>query len=198
MKQIVKILIVAATAFFTSEATADAQLLKKLFNKAVETTTEVAADPISNGQAAGAALKSLYTQYKADGKLDMTNLNNILNLTTLSNNIKELKGMSDKSKFYKDFATGLIKGSDSLVNKSNSTSVMNGLTNLVNNVDLSALTQTTETTAKTETTSKTESTSALSSLLSGSGASSGSSTTETAGNASEIMSSVSSILNLFK
>lgn len=198
MKQIVKILIVAATAFFTSEATADAQLLKKLFNKAVETTTEVTADPISNGQAAGAALKSLYTQYKADGKLDMTNLNNILNLTTLSNNIKELKGMSDKSKFYKDFATGLIKGSDSLVNKSNSTSVMNGLTNLVNNVDLSALTQTTETTAKTETTSKTESTSALSSLLSGSGASSGSSSTETVGNASEIMSSVSSILNLFK
>lgn len=198
MKQIVKFFIVAATAFFTAEATADAQLLKKLFNKAVETTTEVAADPISNGQAAGAALKSLYTQYKADGKLDMTNLNNILNLTTLSNNIKELKGMSDKSKFYKDFATGLIKGSDSLVNKSNSTSVMNGLTNLVNNVDLSALTQTTETTAKTETTSKTESTSALSSLLSGSGASSGSSTTETAGNASEIMSSVSSILNLFK
>jgi hypothetical protein len=192
MKKIAKIFIVALCAFFTSEATADAQLLKKLFNKAVETTTEVAADPISNGQAAGAALKSLYTQYKADGKLDMTNLNNILNLTTLSNNIKELKGMSDKSKFYKDFATGLIKGSDSLVNKSNSTSVMNGLTNLVNNVDLSALTQTTETTAKTE------STSALSSLLSGSGASSGSSTTETAGNASEIMSSVSSILNLFK
>jgi hypothetical protein len=192
MKKIAKIFIVALCAFFTSEATADAQLLKKLFNKAVETTTEVAADPISNGQAAGAALKSLDTQYKADGKLDMTNLNNILNLTTLSNNIKELKGMSDKSKFYKDFATGLIKGSDSLVNKSNSTSVMNGLTNLVNNVDLSALTQTTETTAKTE------STSALSSLLSGSGASSGSSTTETAGNASEIMSSVSSILNLFK
>jgi hypothetical protein len=198
MKKIAKIFIVALCAFFTSEATADAQLLKKLFNKAVETTTEVTADPISNGQAAGAALKSLYTQYKADGKLDMTNLNNILNLTTLSNNIKELKGMSDKSKFYKDFATGLIKGSDSLVNKSNSTSVMNGLTNLVNNVDLSALTQTTETTTKTETTSKTESTSALSSLLSGSGASSGSSTTETAGNASEIMSSVSSILNLFK
>ena len=192
MKQIVKFFIVAATAFFTAEATADAQLLKKLFNKAVETTTEVAADPISNGQAAGAALKSLYTQYKADGKLDMTNLNNILNLTTLSNNIKELKGMSDKSKFYKDFATGLIKGSDSLVNKSNSTSVMNGLTNLVNNVDLSALTQTTETTTETAAeTTTTAATSALSSLLSGSSSS-------TSSNASEIASSVSSILKLLK
>lgn len=207
MKKIAQIFIVAFCAFFATEVSADAQLLKKLFNKAVETTTEVVADPISNGQAAGAALKSLYTQYKADGKLDMTNLNNILNLTTLSNNIKELKGMSDKSKFYKDFATGLIKGSDSLVNKSNSTSVMNGLTNLVNNVDLSALTQTTETTtetaAETTTTAATSAvtsaaTSALSSLLSGSNNTSESSTTETISNASEIVSSVSSILNLFK
>ena len=199
MKKIAQIFIVAFCAFFATEVSADAQLLKKLFNKAVETTTEVTADPISNGQAAGAALKSLYTQYKADGKLDMTNLNNILNLTTLSNNIKELKGMSDKSKFYKDFATGLIKGSDSLVNKSNSTSVMNGLTNLVNNVDLSALTQTTETTTETAAeTTTTAATSALSSLLSGSSNTSESSTTETISNASEIVSSVSSILNLFK
>lgn len=199
MKKIAQIFIVAFCAFFATEVSADAQLLKKLFNKAVETTTEVAADPISNGQAAGAALKSLYTQYKADGKLDMTNLNNILNLTTLSNNIKELKGMSDKSKFYKDFATGLIKGSDSLVNKSNSTSVMNGLTNLVNNVDLSALTQTTETTTETAAeTTTTAATSALSSLLSGSSSSTASSTTTAISNASEIASSVSSILNLFK
>ena len=199
MKKIAQIFIVAFCAFFATEVSADAQLLKKLFNKAVETTTEVAADPISNGQAAGAALKSLYTQYKADGKLDMTNLNNILNLTTLSNNIKELKGMSDKSKFYKDFATGLIKGSDSLVNKSNSTSVMNGLTNLVNNVDLSALTQTTETTTETAAeTTTTAATSALSSLHSGSSSSTASSTTTAISNASEIASSVSSILNLFK
>lgn len=203
MKKIAQIIIVAMCALFAAEVNADAQLLKNLLNKAAETVT----DATSNGQAAGAALKALYTQYKADGKLDMTNLNNILNLTTLSNNIKGLKGMSNKSTFYKDFATGLIKGSDSLVNKSNSTSVMNGLTNLVNNVDLSALTQTTETTtetaAETTTTAATSAvtsaaTSALSSLLSGSNNTSESSTTETISNASEIVSSVSSILNLFK
>ena len=206
MKKIAQIIIVAMCALFAAEVNADAQLLKNLLNKAAETVT----DATSNGQAAGAALKALYTQYKADGKLDMTNLNNILNLTTLSNNIKGLKGMSNKSTFYKDFATGLIKGSDSLVNKSNSTSVMNGLTNLVNNVDLSALTQTTETTtetaAETTTTAATSAvtsaaTSALSSLLSGSSSSTSSTTTDAAttiSNASEIASSVSSILKLFK
>lgn len=175
MKRIAKLFIIAACAFFAAEANADAQLIKNLLNKATDNTTETVADASSNGQAAGAALKSLYTQYKADGKLDMTNLNNILNLTTLSNNIKGLKGMSNKSTFYKDFATGLIKGSDSLVNKSNSTSVMNGLTNLAENVDLS-------------------------SLLSGSNSSSSntSSSTTTISNASEIASSVSSILKLLK
>lgn len=203
MKKIAKIFIAAAVALFATEATADAQLLKNLLNKATETsTTETVADATSNGQAAGAALKSLYTQYKADGKLDMTNLNNILNLTTLSNNIKDLKGMSNKSAFYKDFATGLIKGSDSLVNKSNSTSVMNGLTNLVNNVDLSGLTTTTETATETVTSAATSAaTSALSSLLSGSSSSTSSTTTDAAttiSNASEIASSVSSILKLLK
>ena len=203
MKKIAKILIAAAVALFATEATADAQLLKNLLNKATETTTtETVADATSNGQAAGAALKSLYTQYKADGKLDMTNLNNILNLTTLSNNIKDLKGMSNKSAFYKDFATGLIKGSDSLVDKSNSTSVMNGLTNLVNNVDLSGLTTTTETATETVTSAATSAaTSALSSLLSGSSSSTSSTTTDAAttiSNASEIASSVSSILKLLK
>jgi hypothetical protein len=167
MKKIAQIIIVAMCAFFATEVNADAQLLKNLLNKATETVS----DATSSGQAAGAALKALYTQYKADGKLDMTNLNNIINLTTLSNNIKELKGMSNKSTFYKDFATGLMKGSDSLVDKSNSTSVMNGLTNLVNNVDLSSLTE--STTQQTTTTS-------------------------TATSASEIVSSVSNILNLLK
>ena len=101
--------------------------------------TETAAATV-NGQAAGAALKSLYTQYKADGKLDMSNLTNILNLTTLASNVKGLKGLTDKSTFYKDFAAGLISGSNNLVSQTNSTAVMSGLTSLVNNVDLSALT----------------------------------------------------------
>lgn len=140
--------VLAVAAFLASEVNADAQFLKNLLNKVsgkTETTTveqpatETAAATV-NGQAAGAALKSLYTQYKADGKLDVTNLTNIVNLTTLASNVKGLKGLTDKSTFYKDFAAGLIVGSNNLITQNNSTAVMSGLTNLVNNVDLSALT----------------------------------------------------------
>ncbi|MGN1221046.1 MAG: hypothetical protein ACI4TU_08910 [Candidatus Cryptobacteroides sp.] len=125
----------------------------------------------SSGQAAGAALKSLYTQYKADGKLDMKNVKNIASLTTLAKNLQGLKGQSNKSQFYKDFATGLVKGSNNLVNKTNSSSVMSGLSNIVNNVDLSSLVN---------------------------GASSTASTSKGVENASEIASSVTKVLNLFK
>ena len=191
MKQIVKIFIAAAVALFAAEATADAQLLKNLLNKATgsttteQTTTSVAT---SNGQAAGAALKALYIQYKADGKkLDMSNLNNMLNLATLAGCVENLKGMNNKSTFYMDFAKGLITGSGNLVNSKNSTSVMNGITNLVNNVDLSGLTQKAENTAS-------NATSAIANALTGA-----SDKANTAvENASQIASSVSSILNLFK
>lgn len=142
-------------------------------------TTTVSTTGSANGQAAGAALKSLYAQYKADGKMDMTNLTNIINLATLANNVKGLKGQSDKSSFYKDFAAGLILGSGNLVSQTNSVNVMNGLTSLVNNVDLSGLQN-----AATKFSSTAANTAAKA---------------ETAvDNASSIATSVSNILNLFK
>lgn len=157
-----------------AETTASAQLLKNLFKKATTETTETAAT--TNGQAAGAALKALYSQYKTDGKLDMGNLTNIMNLAALANNVKDLKGQTNKSAFYKDFATGLVSGSGSLVSSANSNNVMNGLTNLVNNVDLSSLQgKATDVVSNV----KTKGTEALT-------------------NANQIATSVTSILNLFK
>ena len=183
MTRFFKIIAVAAIAFFAAEATADAQLLKNLLNKGKSETTETVSAGTTNGQAAGAALKALYGQYKADGKVDMSNLNNIINLATLANNIKQLKGQTDKSAFYKDFAAGLITGSNNLVTSKNSTSVMSGLTNLVNNVDLSGLTS-----------KAASASSAASAALSGAA-----SKADTAiDNANEIASSVTNILNLFK
>ena len=137
MKRIITI-VIAVAAFLAAEHTADAQFLKNLLKKATTETTAASA-ATSNGQAAGAALKALYTQYKADGKIDLSNINNIMNLAALANNVKDLKGKTNKSAFYKDFAAGLVTGSNSLVTSSNSTAVMNGLSNLVNNVDLTAL-----------------------------------------------------------
>ena len=158
-------------AMFSFESVASAQLLKNLFNKSNTTTTSVSA-ATTNGQAAGAALKSLYTQYKSAGKLDLNNLNNIMNLATLATNVKGLKGQTNKTQFYKDFATGLISGSSNLVTQSNSNAVMNGLTSLVNNVDLSG--------------------------LQGNAAQIASKGSEALQNASAISESVSGILNLFK
>ena len=100
------------------------------------------ATPTSNGQASGAALRNLYTQYKADGnKVDMTNIQNILNLATLSQAVTELKdaGKVDKSDYVKEFATGLILGSNNLVNQTNSTPVVSNLTNLAG-INLSSVT----------------------------------------------------------
>ena len=160
MKRILAIVLVA-TAFLATENTADAQFLKNLLNK-VKGTTETTATEASattaaettstatvDGKAAGVALRALFTQYKADGKFDMGNLNNLLNLTSLANNIQGLKGQTNKGAFYKDFASGLVMGSNNLVTEQNTTSVMDGLTNLVNNVDLSGLTQKAEETQAT-------------------------------------------------
>lgn len=123
---------VLTSAAVLSPTVAMAETSPQIFSKKTATAT-------SNGKSAGAALKALYTQYKADGKLNMKNLSNLMNLATLANNIQDLKGQGNKSAFYKDFAAGLVTGSGNLVNSSNSNAVMGGLTNLVNNVDLSGL-----------------------------------------------------------
>ena len=185
MKRILTILVTLA-AFLAAESNADAQFLKNLFKKATTetTTTETAVTAATtNGQAAGAALKALYSQYKADGKLDMGNLTNLMNLATLATNVQGLKGQTDKGSFYKDFASGLVLGSNNLVNSTNSTSIMSGLQNLVNNVDLSGLT------AKAE-----DGKAALTEKLTSASAKA----TTAVENANEIAGAVTNILNLFK
>lgn len=195
MKRIFTIL-VAMAAFLAAENTADAQLLKNLLNKVkgntTETTTtttatETVATATSDGQAAGVALKALYGQYKADGKLDMSNLTNLMNLAALATSVQNLKGQTDKTTFYKDFAKGLISGSNNLVNAGNSTSIMSGLQNLVNNVDLSGLTASAEDKAQSAAATLTEKLT---------GASEKANTAVE--NATEIAGAVTNILNLFK
>ena len=92
-----------------------------------------------SGQQSGAALKSLYSQYKTDGQIDVTNLNNIIMLAQLSNGIQGLKGVDDKSAFYTDFAAGLILGSDNLVTKQTANPVTSTLQTLASGTDLSTI-----------------------------------------------------------
>ena len=194
MKRILAIVLVA-TAFLATENTADAQFLKNLLNKVKGTTettateasattaTEAASTATVDGKAAGVALRALFTQYKADGKFDMGNLNNLLNLTSHANNIQGLKGQTNKGAFYKDFASGLVMGSNNLVTEQNTTSVMDGLTNLVNNVDLSGLTQKAEETQATVAEKVASATTKANTAVT---------------NATEIASAVTNILNIFK
>jgi hypothetical protein len=171
MKRLSFIFALAIAAFLSSQTVAEAQILKNLFKQATSSTTTESAGT-TNGKAAGSALKSLYTQYKADGKLDMSNLNNIMNAATLATNVKGLKGQTDKTTFYKDFASGLILGSENLVTSATSSNVMSGLSNLANNVDLSSLTEAATTAATNAATSAaakvvdSETTSAISGILS--------------------------------
>jgi hypothetical protein len=92
-----------------------------------------------SGQASGAALKSLYSQYKNDGQIDVTNLNNIVMLSQLANGIQGLKDVDDKSAFYTDFAAGLILGSDNLVTKQTANPITSTLQSLASGTDLSSI-----------------------------------------------------------
>ena len=118
----------AVAALLLAENKADAQLLKKVIDGAsAVVSTEAATTATSQGRAAGMALNALYNTYKAEGKIDVTKVKNITNISTLHKNLKGLKGQSKKSDFYKEFLSGLISGSGNLVTEKNSTTVMNSL-----------------------------------------------------------------------
>lgn len=78
----------------------------------------------STGNNAGSALYGLYNQYKTDGKLDLTNINNIINLATLASNCQGLKNTTADTG---SFLGGLISGSRKLVNQNNGSLVLDGL-----------------------------------------------------------------------
>lgn len=95
--------------------------------------------PGTAGQGAGEALKALYTQYKADGKFDYQNMNNIMNAWSLIQNCQGLKNNAKDSNYWKSFATGLIGGSEQLVTEKTSDAVMNGLNTVMENIDTSKM-----------------------------------------------------------
>lgn len=99
-----------------------------------------------SGTTAGSALLGLFSQYKKDGKVDLGNINNILNLATLVNNVKGLKTNNTSDSFIADYAKGLITGSKNLVNQQNSTNVINNLVNLAG-LKLNSVTNAAETIA---------------------------------------------------
>lgn len=92
----------------------------------------------SLGQQSGVALEALNAQYKADGKVDMTNFTNILNIAIVANAAQTLKEQTEGGQYYKDFSKGLIVGSNELVSDATVGNIIAGLGALTN-VDLDAL-----------------------------------------------------------
>jgi hypothetical protein len=127
------------------------------------------------GQQSGVALKALYTQYKADGKLDFSNLNNLLNIVNLSAQVQKITKAEQGTVDYSEFGKGLVAGSVNLVNDINKDQVVNVLTQQLAKVDTSKIT---EVAGQAQTTVNT--------------------VTETIGSVKEASSSVMEIINLFK
>lgn len=197
MNKFIKFAVVAVMAVFATQ-TAQAQLLKNILGGAsssTEAAAETKSSAYSSGQTSGAALKALYSQYKADGKnLNMNNMQNMLNLASLATNVQGLK--TADAAYKKDFVKGLILGSTNLVTNNNSTSVLSSLTSFAK-MDLSSLINAESLTDKAGKAAE----NALTSILT--------TATDTKKiedknaninieNAAEIASSVSSLLNLFK
>jgi len=117
--------------------------LKNLFggssSSSTETTTTTTATTNNDGVSAGKALRALYTSYKAAGKFDYTNLNNIINTVSLVNSCKNLKAnLADKT-YWSGFAQGLVTGSENLVTEQISDQVTSQLSDIVSKVDTDKL-----------------------------------------------------------
>ena len=93
------------------------------------------------GQQSGVALKALYTQYKADGKLDFSNLNNLLNIVNLSAQVQKVTKAEKGTVDYSEFGKGLVAGSVNLVNEVNQAQVVEVLTQQLGNIDTSKITE---------------------------------------------------------
>ncbi len=105
-------------------AAAAMALLLAIPGRAQDSTSETLTN--SNGLAAGKALLSLYNQYKADGKIDLSNASNITNIAAVVTNIEGLT----KNANVKNFVSGLISGSKNLINNVNVDSVISTLSSI--------------------------------------------------------------------
>lgn len=135
MKKIVTLLVSGIITFSLCSFNLS-EWTSKALEVASATISAGASEATSVGQKCGNAVKNLYNQYKADGKLNLKNISNIASLATIATNATQIKDNIKNADFYKDLTNGLITGSQNLINKENVEQVVTSLTN----TDLSALT----------------------------------------------------------
>ncbi len=86
----------------------------------------------SAGSTLGTAISSLYGQYKQNGSIPLTNVSNLLLMQQVINNADVYKKNYTDSQFLGSFASGLVTGSNNLVNSSNQSSVLSNVLNIAN------------------------------------------------------------------
>lgn len=126
------LLLVLAVALLTSCSS-----MSKVFNPSKSSNSL----DFANGSTAGAVIAKLAMQFKEEGSVDFSKAQNILNASTLASSLVSLKSGANQA--VEDFAGGMISGSKNLVNSSNVTKVMDGLT-AVSELDLSKVTDSME------------------------------------------------------
>lgn len=159
----------------TAPTTNNANGMEALAGMLGATQQPAQSESYTAGQQSGVALKALYAQYKADGKLDFSNINNLLNIVNLSAQVQKVTKAEEGTVDYTDFGKGLIAGSVNLVNELNQEKVVNVLTQQLSKIDTSRITEAAD---KAQTTVNT--------------------VTESIANVKEASTSVMEIINLFK
>lgn len=125
----------------TAPTTNNANGMEALAGMLGATQQPAQSESYTAGQQSGVALKALYAQYKADGKLDFSNINNLLNIVNLSAQVQKVTKAEEGTVDYTDFGKGLIAGSVNLVNELNQEKVVNVLTQQLSKVDTSKITE---------------------------------------------------------
>ena len=100
-----------------------------------QTASSVAATTAATAQATSELIQN---DSQSAGKIDLSNMTNLLNVAIVVNAAQTIKDQTEGSQYYKDFAKGLIVGSNELVSEATVGNVIAGVTALAG-VDVKAL-----------------------------------------------------------
>ena len=100
-------------------------------SKQAEETAQKQLTAFNAGQGAGNALLNLYSQYKADGKYDYSNMNNIMNTVSLVAYCDGLKNNITDKTYRQEFGSGMIASSLGLVTQNNVETVTTNLVDMI-------------------------------------------------------------------
>lgn len=132
----------AQTTTTTPSASQVESSVKDAINSAVATNNSAS---FNAGNQSGVALKALYNQYKADGKLDLSNLSNVANIMNVAAQAQQIKNAEKGSVNYTDFSKGLVEGATGLISDVNADAVVDGLKQAVaSKVDTEKVTEATD------------------------------------------------------